>query len=363
MKRYIIPALSVLFLLGFSINQKPQWKGSIDEKNGVTVIKNPKEPLFPEDVLILEEELSIGESEGPEEYMFSQARGIAVDENERIFVLDYKESHIKVFDPNGNYLMTIGSEGEGPGELNLPRQISLSKKELMVMEIRRRLSFFSLEGEFLRNISTKKIWTLIALIDSMGDIVVTEGLMDPENISYRVRKFDSDMNLIKEIASSPAPDARKGFNPFMAIPFWALDMNDNIIFGYPKDYTLQIFNPECKLVKKITREYDPVEVTDEEKEEEKEDAPDSMKFVFSKHHSAFRLFVADDEGRIYVQSWERPTDGEGYFYDIFDAEGKYIVKKGFKMRPRVWKKNKLYTIEEDEEGFHVVKRYKVIWKI
>jgi hypothetical protein len=31
------------------------------------------------------------------------------------------------------------------------------------------------------------------------------------------------------------------------------------------------------------------------------------------------------------------------------------------MRPRVWKKKKLYTIEEDEEGFQVVKRYKVKW--
>jgi len=25
--------------------------------------------------------------------------------------------------------------------------------------------------------------------------------------------------------------------------------------------------------------------------------------------------------------------------------------------------NKIYTVEEDEEGYQVVKRYKVIWKI
>jgi len=365
-KTYVISIL-LFFLVFFMFvscgKHEAKWKGTIEEVDGITVVKNPKEPIYTEDVLILEEELSIGESEGAEEYMFSQIRRIAVDDNERIYVLDNKESHVKVFDQNGDYLMTIGSQGEGPGELNMPRRISLNQKELMVLEIRRRLSFFTLDGEFLRNVSTKQIWTLVASIDSMGNIVVTEGLMDPENISYRVKKFDSDMNFIKEIASSPAPDARKGFNPFMAVSYWVLDSNDNIIFGYPKDYVIQIYNPECKLIKKITKEYDPVELTEEEKEEETEDAPANMKFVFSKYHSAFRLFLADDERRICVQSWEKIPDGEGYYYDIFDAEGKYIVKIPLKMRPLVWKNNKIYTIEEDEEGFQIVKRYKVNWNI
>ena len=353
----------VFFMFVSCGKQRAEWQGTIEEVDGITVVKNPKEPIYTEDVLILEEELSIGESEGAEEYMFSQIRRIAVDDNERIYVLDNKESHVKVFDQNGDYLMTIGSKGEGPGELSMPRRISLNQKELMVLEIRRRLSFFTLDGEFLRNVSTKQIWTLVASIDSIGNIVVTEGFLDPENISYRVKKFDSDMNFIKEIASSPAPDARKGFNPFMAVSYWVLDSNDNIIFGYPKDYVIQIYNPECNLIKKITREYDPVEVTEEEKEEETEDAPADMKFTFSKYHSAFRLFLADDEGRICVQSWEKIPDGEGYYYDIFDAEGKYIVKIPLKMRPLVWKKNKIYTIEEDEEGFQVVKKYKVEWNI
>lgn len=30
--------------------------------------------------------------------------------------------------------------------------------------------------------------------------------------------------------------------------------------------------------------------------------------------------------------------------------------------PKVWKKNKLYTIEEDEEGYQYVVRYKVAWE-
>lgn len=70
----------------------------------------------------------------------------------------------------------------------------------------------------------------------------------------------------------------------------------------------------------------------------------------------------DDEGRIFVRSYEKVKDGEGFYWDVFDSEGKYIAKVPLKMRPRVWKKNKLYTIEEDDEGYLYVKRYSVEWK-
>ena len=30
--------------------------------------------------------------------------------------------------------------------------------------------------------------------------------------------------------------------------------------------------------------------------------------------------------------------------------------------PKVWKKNKLYTIEEDEKGYQYVVRYNVVWE-
>jgi hypothetical protein len=47
---------------------------------------------------------------------------------------------------------------------------------------------------------------------------------------------------------------------------------------------------------------------------------------------------------------------------VFDSEGKYIARISLKSRPIVWKNNKLFTIEEDGDGFQFVKRYKVTWK-
>ena len=60
MKRHILIILFFLFLLGFSINQKPQWKGTIEEENGAKIEKNPKEPMYGEITFEHKEDLSIG---------------------------------------------------------------------------------------------------------------------------------------------------------------------------------------------------------------------------------------------------------------------------------------------------------------
>ena len=354
--------IGLLLVVAVACNQqKAEWKGIIEEVDGVTVVKNPKEPMYAENVFSLEEELSIGDVEGEEEYMFSEIRSLAISEDERIFVLDSKEAHIKAFDKGGKYIKTIGAPGQGPGELTSPRSICISQNELVVLEGVRRFSVFSLEGEFLRNISTKDTWALVARMDSAGEIVLTEGVMDPEDLHYKAKKVDTNMNLLFEIAKTPAPDRRKGLNPFMPMAIWQIDKDDNIVFGYPEEYEIQIINSAGKVKKKIKREYDPVEVTEQEKKARTENARPGVEYVIPKFHSAYYKFFLDDEGRIFVQTWEKIGTGEAYYNDVFDSDGKYIAKIPLRMRRIICKQNKLYSIEEDEDGYQYVKRYKVTW--
>lgn len=255
--------LSLLFFCG---KQNSQWKGTIEEEDGMTVVKNPKEPMYSEDVFHLEEELTIGEAEGRKEYMFSLIRDIAVDNQGRIYVLDLKKAQIKLFNRKGDYLKTIGKKGQGPGEMGAPTFMSLTNQDEIMVEdpMNRRLIFYSLEGEFIKNISTAKRLTVQTKVDSKGNFIGI--FIDNEKQVYTLGKFDSELNFLHSIGSSPLSNPRV-YNPFFARLIWCLNSNDEVIFGYPERYELRIVDPEGELVKKIYKKYDPVEITKEDKEE------------------------------------------------------------------------------------------------
>jgi hypothetical protein len=355
----VLPLAFIVCLMSCG-EARMKWSGSIEEVEGITVVENPREPLYPPEALTLEADLSIGVPDGDEEYTFNEIRHALVDDLGRIFILDWRDCVIKVFDPEGVYLKTIGKKGEGPGELNRPSALSLNRDTLMVLELNR-ISFFDLEGEFQRSVSPKGVWALRARMNSSGDLFVTSAVVDPEDPHYQLQKFDGDMNHLCDLAKSPAPNPLKGFNPFMPISYWIIDDSDNVVYGYPEEYLLQVFDSSGNLTKKIYKEYDPIPITNEEKDERTQDAPPSIKFVFSEHHSAFRRLFHDDEGRVYVQTWEKAGE-KIFFYDVFDADGKFIVKISLRDTPMVCRGSSLYTLEEDEAGYQSVKRYRMNWR-
>jgi hypothetical protein len=342
--------------------QKLSWRGTISKEGDVVVIKNPKEAISKDPVLSLREDFTIGGAAANPDQSFSEIRQLLVDGNGFIYILDTKESQIKVFDSTGKFIRKFGKKGQGPGEINLPLEMSFlrPKNEIAVLDNSRRISFFTLDGDFQRVVSTTKIWALRFRIDSAGNFYMTEGLIDPPNSWYIHRKFDENMNLLFEVGRSPAPTPL-AFNPFMAISSWVLDENDNVIYGYPKTYEIQWISPQNKLFKKILKDYDPVEVSKTDTADYAKTVGEGMKAAFSSHHSAYRSFTVDDEGRLFVETWKMTEDNKNYFYDIFDGEGRYLSTMAFKGRPRVWKRGKLYSIDEDEDGYPVVRRSSVIW--
>jgi hypothetical protein len=375
----IILFLPALLILVSCQQQKAEWKGTIEEVDGVTVVKNPKEPMYGEDVFSFEEDLTLEKKEGSEEYLFERVRNIDVDKNDNIYVLDYMAVQIRIFEKNGELIGTFGSKGQGPGEMQNPLYMQItSKEEVMVYDPgTRRLLFFSTEGKYLRQTSTAKIRYPMEIIklDSRGEL--TALIVPPPPMGrIELKKFDSNLDLLMMISKTEKDDSylkreRKAWQPDLLC---VVTQNDNIAWGYPKKYELQVLNPEGKLIRKIIKDYEPVNVTAEDEERYMErykrilsSLPRSaLKIIFPKYFPAFRDISVDEKGRIFLRTYEKVKDKENFFYfDVFNSEGKYIAKIPMLVslnRSFVWKKNKLYSIEEDEEGFQMVKRYKVTWK-
>ena len=108
---FIILTVLIFASISSSIEQKQaEWKGSIKETDGIMVINNPNEPIYGEGAIKIEELMSIGIAEGDSNYMFSEARDMAVDDEGNIYVLDMRESHIKKYSGDGKFIKLIGKK-------------------------------------------------------------------------------------------------------------------------------------------------------------------------------------------------------------------------------------------------------------
>lgn len=346
----------------------------IRTENGIQVVYNPKNPVLlpgkPKNIL-LRQDLCIGDEEDVEDFMFSQIRSVQVDDEDNIYVLDSKEVCVKVFDKNGKHVRTFGKRGQGPGEIQLPTRMYLvAGKEILIYDGgNSRLSYYSLDGKCLREISTAKHFFSRAIPDSKGNII-TQLLVPGDRFVNEVKKFDSNLNPIVTIGSieqEVTPYVMNMVTPTLNV---RVMKNDNIAWGYSEKYEIFVVSPEGKTLRKIVKDYKPVKITEKDKEQLIKDGfgdqgpPSGYKLEFPKNHYPYYFFICGDEGRLYVRTYEKDKDGN-IKYDVFDPEGRYIanfslpeidflyVVKNHKMYSMVW---------EDEKGIPVVKRYTFNWK-
>mgnify|MGYP001313631363 CR=1 FL=1 len=345
---------------------REKWEGTIVKEGDVTIVKNPKKPLFESPVLELEEDLSIGGPLAEGENVFGRILGFVIDDNGAIYVLDQKDSNIKAFDASGRYLRTIGRKGQGPGELFMPMTLSLNRTagELAVLQLSRRMSYFKTGGTFLRQQPLKDTMALRGQVDSRGNIYVIDLVHGDHDSSYVVKKLSADASMISIMAQAPAPGTDRP-NPFMAIPNFQVDWNDDLVYGCPETYEIQFMSPsDGKVFKKVRLEYDPVPVTEAEKKDRLAAVPPGSGIVydFSKYHSAYEGFFMSDLGHLIVRTWEKTDDGK-VVCDIFDDEGRFLGRVPLKSYGISILKGKYYALEQDEDGYQYIKRYAVTWKV
>ena len=359
----IVLAVFIFFLFGFTLAQQPEWRGKIEVIDGVPCVSNPREPIYKGTVISLEDQLRIGVAFGKEEYMFQEIGAFDVDDSETIYISDWKESRIKIFDKNGVYLKTLGRKGQGPGEFERINRLQIINHNMLLVfdGNMKRLSLFNLDGDFEKTIPLQKISPLDVFITSKGDFLVKTVHLDPVSAkaAIGINLYDLDLNLIKALATDQHQDV---LTPFQSYYVWGLTTN-SILLGRNERYLFSIYGPRGEVRKRINRDYKPIPISAEEKKTELKNLQQPTNKDVPSHHPAYKSITTDGEKRIIVQTYEKPQHGKGYYYDVFNFEGKYLARIILEYPPRIWKKNRLYTIGEDEDGFQYFVRYTVTWKI
>ena len=384
MKRHFLPILSILLLLGFSINQKPQWKGKIEEENGVKVIKNPKEPLFGEIIFDLEENFSIG-NELDENYLFYKVRDIGVDTKDRIYVLDAGNRRVQVFNKLGQYVMTIGQRGQGPGEFENPVDLFIDTEDKLYVLDNRRVTVFDAKGSYISTIRTE-IQISEFSVTSHGTIIARlNPSLERKKSIVRINQNGAVINKYGEYPDVK-PAVRKGqrrgsytiftaFHDYTAHPRFCLIDEVRFIYGSPLEYKLNISEIPGNLIMIIKKDEFSESIGRVEKDKIIAELEESISrsgrkwpkgaleeaSKFPPHRPFYRDILVDEVKRIYVlKVMSVLNEDQDIEADIYSESGYYIYKTSLPFYPSIIRSGNLYGIVSSEEtGEEIIKKYTI----
>jgi len=157
----------------------------------------------------LVKDLEIGEKNGDPQALFYKARDLAVDHRGWIYVADMGNHRVQVFNSTGEYVRTIGREGQGPAEFSAALSVEIVGEHLVVSDPNlRRMNVWTLEGVHVRTYSVPSdIQYMFAVSDDA--LVVRYSLwyqgLGSHDVAYA--RFDLTGHEVLRYAILAAPEA------------------------------------------------------------------------------------------------------------------------------------------------------------
>jgi len=364
------------------------WKGTIEYKDGIKIIKNPNTPIYGEIDLKLEQDLKIGD-ENDKNSAFYRRIEIAVDSQGNIFVLDTGNHRIQKFNREGKHLLTVGRKGQGPGEFSFPSALFIAKDGTIYVKDSNFLHIFDQNGLFMKSLSFQNAVGSFGLLEDFKFLMEVTSFTSKGRaheiaiLNQKGEKEKAIESYTEEIYGVKKSGKVSGgviggviggvFHGYthnlMLVP---LKIGGGI-FGHSKEYTLTIIDPSGEIDMVINKIESPKMIPQKEKNRLIESNYQSLKKRgFSKsdvekmlnlpdYEPFFSDFIRDDEGILYVIKKDLPSKNEKSIpIDIFDREGRYIYKTIFPFNPKVIQNGFAYTTKLDPETHYIrILRYKI----
>lgn len=362
-KQIMLISLFIFIFLTISCSEKSIYPVRNEIVDGVKVITNPEYPRDGQVTYLLEEELSIGEEEVDENYMFYEPQSVKTSEDGLIYVLDSRDICIKVYDKQGKYQRTIGRQGQGPGEFStgyLYFDIS-SDGKIYIMDCRNScVIIMDKDGSFIQSFRLPGILYVEMKTDKNNSIYLERRFTDEEARKVSIHRYNSNGDEIlnygtfkivqPEILKRTKTRTSKITSRVAATTVWTVDREGKLYVGFGDKYQIGVYNPNGSLSFKFGRDYPLIP--------SKDSTPLSPKYagvfnVITKH------WFFDENGNLWIEILPK-EEIEEIVYDIFSPEGVYLKKTHLKYRIFHFKDGKAYSIVTTDEGFKVVKRFRII---
>jgi hypothetical protein len=346
-----------------SAGQKPQWKGKVEIENGVKVVKNPSEPLYGDFAFDLEEDLVIGGDPSKENAYFPKGAVLSVDAEGNLYVADFGNRRVHLFDRAGKFLRPIGRQGQGPGEYMSPSRVLFDAEGNPCVWASRDMLCYGKDGVFKKKITIKK-FVSNSILGPKGTIIgTTQPGPGPEGPLHTIIQLDAEGAPLRTIAEYRGEfrksqtaiflhwySNRIAFETFLAGTF---------IYGFSGEYRLYVAAAESRNNLVIAKDEKPLSISGREKDETRRtgigiwtgaEKPKLEDDAFPDYRPFFSRFLTDDAGRIYVDRRGSILDKDKPSQvDVFSKDGYYLYRTTWSTFPSAIKSGFYYEVRENKD--------------
>jgi|GEM_PF-1308464 len=372
----IIFALAAVLVSGSCAKKsgETEWKAEVVTVNGVKTVKNPAAPRYGEFAFTLVEDLVIGEEKDEARFFPRGAQAFGDDEG-TIYVMDFGNKPIQVYDREGKYVRTLGRIGQGPGEFAYPGVVLFDDENRPYVRDSRRLVGFNRDGTFRENLPLKTF--LSGMILGPGGRVVgttqpslrTEG--GPKN---ELIQLGPDGERLRTLAEFPVYGVSKDQileHWYSGSVLFSRRLNDSLYFNFSLEETIHVVDADGRPLFAFSKAEDRLPISTEESTLTRKEGifvwlgagdPEKADLGMPDHRPFYSNFFSDEEGRLYVVRFKPITDKDdpSSKVDVFSKDGFYLYRMIWPFIPQTIRGGYLYKVQEDEEaGLFKVIRYKI----
>ena len=341
----------------------------IETIEGVRTVLNP---AFPRDGVLrftIQDDLTIGGESGGTESVLNRPQSLDVDAEGNIYVLDWGDVEFKVFAPDGRLLRKFGKKGQGPGEFDIPAFFVLGADGRIFLLSGRQYQLIILDGsgKYLSS------FRLEGFCDSLGvdkhDRIYYSQMIFPQEgggeeytlVQNRMALFKADelgkekvrlgeyldVTMLRKMQAQMVTSLTSRESYTTA---WLVGPDDRVYIGYNKDYRLDVYDADWKLLFRFGREFTPIR--------HPRYKPDGADPEFYPAFSDWRKFF-DGEGNLWLEQYVEEGIKD-HVFDVFSPEGTYLKQVRVPETLFLVRGDKAYSIIRQEDEFLVVKRFRLV---
>ncbi len=274
------------------------------------------------------------------------------------FIAATTEHCLYRFSSEGKFIDKYGQEGEGPGDLYFPGDLSvLDNRYLVIGEYAtsRRVSLFDLEGNFVRLLKTdRNAFTTVALSDNkIAYTTYKYGPMKNQIQDFTTILIIKDMETREETAIDEYRAQKKfissGRGSYLAnmgsgTMLITQTKEGNLIVGVTVSDELKIYSPQGEILRSFHLKMEPVQVTRDyiqrykdlmiqniEKRGSGQRVIDAIKKtpyeeMFGKYLPYYKDILVDSEGNILVCKITDCIGDCNNVFQVYTPEGQYVCE-------------------------------------